>query len=74
MAIVDVARRLYYAKVLDPALHDSEVLSSLNNKTMESIRKEHMTTFHKKLHVCDPSLGPEFLQINTSSLQYESNF
>lgn len=29
---------------------------------METIQKEHMTTFHKKLLVCDPSLGLEFLQ------------
>jgi hypothetical protein len=24
-------------------------------------RKEHMIAFHKRLLVCDPSLGPEFL-------------
>jgi hypothetical protein len=48
--------------VVDPALCDSEMLSSLSNKAMESVRKEHMTTFHKRFHVCDPSLGPKFLQ------------
>jgi hypothetical protein len=38
------------------------MLSSLNNKAMESAWKEHMTTFHKRLLVCDPSLGLEFFQ------------
>jgi hypothetical protein len=23
---------------------------------------KHMTMFHKRLHVCDPTFGPEFLQ------------
>jgi hypothetical protein len=55
---MDTAHQLYYTKVLDPTFCDLEVLSSLSNKAMESVKKEHMTTFHKKLHVCDPSLGP----------------
>jgi hypothetical protein len=29
---------------------------------MDVVRKEHMTTFHKWLLVCDPSLSPKFLQ------------
>ncbi len=29
---------------------------------METIQKEHMTTFHKRLLVCDASLGLKFLQ------------
>jgi len=59
---MDAAHRLYYEKVFDLALHDPKVLSSLSNKAMESVRKEHMITFHKKLPICDPSLGPKFLQ------------
>jgi hypothetical protein len=47
MATMDVACQLYYAKVLDLALCDLEVLPSLSNKAMESVQKEHMTTFHK---------------------------
>jgi len=27
---------------------------------MENVRKEHMTTFHKRLPVCDPTLDPKF--------------
>jgi hypothetical protein len=38
------------------------MLALLSNKAMESVQKEHMTTFHKKLPICDPTLGPEFLQ------------
>jgi hypothetical protein len=38
------------------------MLASLSNKTMESVQKEHMTVFHKRLHVCDPALSIEFLQ------------
>jgi hypothetical protein len=34
----------------------------LNNKAMESVWKERMTTFHKRLPVCDPTLGVEFFQ------------
>jgi hypothetical protein len=30
--------------------------------TLESVWKEHMTTFHKRLFVYDPSLGPKFFQ------------
>jgi hypothetical protein len=45
-----------------PILHDLKVLSSLNNKAMESVSKEQMTTFHKRFLVCDPSLGLKFLQ------------
>jgi hypothetical protein len=59
---MDTAHQLYYAEVLDLAFHDSKVLSSLSNKAMENIKKEHMTTFHKRLLVCDPSFGPKFLQ------------
>jgi hypothetical protein len=59
---MDATHRLHFAKVLDLALHDPEVLFSLTNKAMESVWKEHMITFHKKLLVCDPSLRPKFLQ------------
>jgi hypothetical protein len=38
------------------------MLASLSNKAMESVRKEYMTTFHKRLLLCDPTLGIEFLQ------------
>jgi hypothetical protein len=55
---VDATHPLYYAEVPNLALCDLEMLSSLSNKAMENIRKEHMTIFHKRLPVCDPSLGP----------------
>jgi len=38
------------------------MLVSLSNKAMESVRKEHTTSFHKRLLVCDLTLGFEFLQ------------
>ncbi len=59
---MDTAHQLHHAKVLDPVLRDPKVLSSLSNKAMQCVRKEHMTTFQKRLHVCDPSFGPIFFQ------------
>jgi hypothetical protein len=47
MATMDIAHQLYYAKVLDLALRDLEMLVSVSNKAMENIQKEHMTKFHK---------------------------
>jgi hypothetical protein len=29
---------------------------------MEGVRKEHMTTFHKRLLICDPAFAVEFFQ------------
>jgi hypothetical protein len=48
------------------------MLVSLSNKVMESVRKEHMTTFHKRLPICDLSLGVEFLQ--QVQVHYNMNF
>lgn len=73
MRIIDVAHWLYYAEFLDLTLHDLEVLFSLSNTAMESIWKEHMTTFHKRLYVCVLNhLDQEHFN-KFSSLQYESN-
>jgi hypothetical protein len=60
--IIDAAHCLYYANVQDPTFHDPYMLASLNTKAMESVRKEHMTAFHKQLPICDLALGAEFLQ------------
>jgi hypothetical protein len=38
------------------------MLASLSNKEMESVWKEHMTMFHKRLPVCELAFGPEFFQ------------
>jgi hypothetical protein len=48
------------------------MMDLLNNKAMESVKKKHMTTFHKRLLVCDPTLGVEFLQQIHS--HYNMNF
>ncbi len=61
MATMDIAHQLYYAKVLDLALRDLEMLVSVSNKAMENIQKEHMTKFHKWLPVYDALLGPWYL-------------
>ncbi len=58
--IVDVTHCLYYVDVPNLVLWNPKMLASLNNKAMESVRKEHMTMFHKRLLVCDLALGPEF--------------
>jgi hypothetical protein len=60
--IIDAAHYLYYADVLDSTLHDPYMLASLNSKSMESVQKEHMIAFHKRLPICDLALGVEFLQ------------
>ncbi len=62
MAIMDVAHCLYYVDVLNPIFHDPKLLAFLSNKAMENVQKEHMIAFHKRLHVCEPTLGIEFLQ------------
>jgi hypothetical protein len=38
------------------------MLASLSTNAMESVRKEHMITFHKRLPICYLALGVEFLQ------------
>ncbi len=38
------------------------MLASLSNKAMDSVQKEYMIAFHKRLHVCDPALAPKFFQ------------
>jgi hypothetical protein len=62
MTVINTAHYLYYANVPNLTLRDQEILVSLSNKAMESVRKEHMTMFHKRLLICDPTLGVEFLQ------------
>lgn len=57
---VDIAHQLYYLDV-DLVLEESDQLETLNNKAMDEIRKEHMTSFHKWMPICDPSLGLKFL-------------
>jgi hypothetical protein len=59
---IDTTNQLYYSDVVNPTSKDPNQLETLSNRTMDAVRKEHMTTFHKWLHVCDPSLNPKFLQ------------
>ncbi len=53
---------MYYANVPNLALQNLEMLASLSNKAMDSVQKEHMITFHKRLPICDPTIGPKFIQ------------
>jgi hypothetical protein len=46
----------------NPTLRDPEMLALLSNKVIKSVQKEHMTTFHKRMPICDLALGLEFLQ------------
>jgi hypothetical protein len=59
--VINIAHQLYYADVVDPTLRDPDQQETLSNKAMDAIYKEHMTAFHKRLPICDPSLGPNFL-------------
>jgi hypothetical protein len=70
-AVVNATHCLYYANVLDLVFQNPEMLALLSNKAMENVRKEHMTTFHKILLVCDLTLGPEFFQ--QVQVQYNMN-
>jgi hypothetical protein len=45
--IVDITHCLYYVDVPDPTFRDLEMLVSLNNKAMESVKKEHMIAFYE---------------------------
>jgi len=49
---------MYFADVVDLAKRDPNQLQILSNKAMEVVWKEHMMGFHKRLPMCDPSLGP----------------
>jgi hypothetical protein len=60
VAVVDTTHCLYYADVPNPILRDLGTLASLSYKAMENVQKEHMTTFHKRLPVCDPTLDLKF--------------
>jgi hypothetical protein len=51
---------MYFADVVDPTKRDPDQLQILSNKAMEVVWKEHMMGFHKRLPMCDPSLGPSF--------------
>jgi hypothetical protein len=58
---INIAHQLYYVDVVDLVLKNSNQLETLSNKAMDVVCKEHMTTFHKRLHVCNLSLGSKFL-------------
>jgi len=53
---------LYYVDVPNLALGNPKMLASLSNKAVESVWKEHMTSFHKRLPIYDLALGLEFFQ------------
>jgi hypothetical protein len=38
------------------------MVASLSNKAMESVQREHLIAFHKRLPICEPALGIEFFQ------------
>ncbi len=53
---------MYFANVVNLVKKDPNQLQILSNKVMEAMWKEHMMGFHKRLPMCDPSLGSTFLQ------------
>ncbi len=59
---IDVAHCLYYANIPNLIFWDMEMLTLLSNKAMDSVQKIHMIMFHKRLFICDPTLGVEFFQ------------
>jgi hypothetical protein len=38
------------------------MVASLSNKAMDSVQREHLTTFHKRLPICELTFGAEFFQ------------
>jgi hypothetical protein len=68
---IDIAHQLYYANVTNLALRDLNQLETLSNKTMDMVHKGRMTIFHKKLPICVPSLGLEFL--HEVQIHYDMN-
>ncbi len=57
VATSDFAHWMYYVDVLDPHIHNQNVLESLCNNAIKSVKKEHMTPFNKSLPMCDLALG-----------------
>ncbi len=62
VTIIDTTHCLYYVDVPDLVLRNLEMLVLLSNKAMENVQKEHMIVFYKRLPICDPTLGLEFLE------------
>jgi hypothetical protein len=60
MTIINTSHCLYYVNVPDPAIWNLEMLASLSNMAMESVWKEHMTTFHKSCPFVTPHLALNF--------------
>jgi hypothetical protein len=58
---IDVVVKMYYEEVPDLSQRLASKMQMLMEKAMEHIRKEHLTTFTKRLLVCDPLLGLKFL-------------
>ncbi len=69
--IVDITHCLYYVDVPDPTFRDLEMLVSLNNKAMESVKKEHMIAFYETTCLW-PNTWPWISRTNIGSLQHES--
>jgi hypothetical protein len=62
LILSQLSKRSCCTYFVDLALRDLNQLETLNNKAMDAVQEEHMTVFHKRLHVCDLSLGSKFLQ------------
>lgn len=65
---IDIAHQLYYVDVVDLALKNLDQLETLNDKVMDTIHKKHMTIFHKRLLICNLSLGLEVFVEGSNSL------
>jgi hypothetical protein len=48
--------------MLDLEVRDLEVLEMLITKVMNAMKKEHTTSFHKLVFICEPTLGAKFLR------------
>jgi hypothetical protein len=59
--VINIAHQMYYVDVIDANGWDSNQLESLNTKVTEVYCKEHIIMFHKRSHVCDPTLDIKFL-------------
>jgi hypothetical protein len=57
-----MAVKLYCEEVPQEGHRSFAKFHELMEKEMEYVRKEHYSAFYKHFHICDHTLGPEFLQ------------
>ncbi len=63
---------MYYEEFPKGGEHSLIKLKECMERAMDKVKKDHYFAFYKHLHVCDPTLGPNFLK--EIQVHYDMNF